>query len=645
MVREFANQLGVSVAGGTGPIFAPVGLGPVTEDLAQRTVSVALNGSDVWVVTYDASELPFSEGPAQLWKGNLGSPTFTPYADLVAQGEVVYVNDAPHVAYIDEEADQIVVESIAPDGVPTPVFSMPTPAPSTRSLAVGHDPVAGELLIATSSFSSFGSQNLSAVSTGTWEVARSVEVPGSGGFGVGFSEVVVSAADRRVNLLQDGFSFIQPAADVLSLPDLEVLEESPAGYLPVVFLSAPATSDAFDYDYDSALPAVVELEVRTDEPVPELLRATPVTRSAEVLLDNWATPDDTPVSGLAADTFFSDLPVGVTVQDSAASPGELSQRSLGTFEITVDPREMPKGTYRLTLTPALRADYDVSGLETRRNVEVSSQFTRGPDLYNFTVAVDPFEGNYIGNGTFDLGSAGWDLRGSNGARQNVVASGDREDVLRVTQSSGAVSLFIEQILDPGLPEGPARFSFDYLLELAEGRELQWLDVSVSGELDGRSVSQSLVHIEDAATTDGWLTVDALLEEGLPRGWSDVRLLISLQSAISSGEPTPLIAEFDNLVLEALVSPLAGDYNADGFVSQADLSLVLLNWGDTVLPPGFESGALEGGGPFDGQVSQNELSGVLLNWGNGSPSPVATVPEPALVWMLGFGALTVFPRWR
>ena len=72
---------------------------------------------------------------------------------------------------------------------------------------------------------------------------------------------------------------------------------------------------------------------------------------------------------------------------------------------------------------------------------------------------------------------------------------------------------------------------------------------------------------------------------------------------------------------------AADYNSDGFVSQADLDLVLLNWGDTVLPPGFDEAALTTGTPFDGQMSQNELDGVLLNWGNGTP-PSVSIPEPS-----------------
>jgi len=75
-----------------------------------------------------------------------------------------------------------------------------------------------------------------------------------------------------------------------------------------------------------------------------------------------------------------------------------------------------------------------------------------------------------------------------------------------------------------------------------------------------------------------------------------------------------------------VAILLGDFNSDGFVAQGDLDLILLNWGSTVAPAGFDEGALASGGPFDGLVSQNELDDVLLNWGLGTPLATA-IPEP------------------
>ena len=76
----------------------------------------------------------------------------------------------------------------------------------------------------------------------------------------------------------------------------------------------------------------------------------------------------------------------------------------------------------------------------------------------------------------------------------------------------------------------------------------------------------------------------------------------------------------------VVATLEGDHNGDGFISQADLDLVLLNWGGDA-PAGWASDG------FDGTMSQNELDAVLLNWGNGTPPSVNAIPEPASVVLL------------
>jgi hypothetical protein len=56
---------------------------------------------------------------------------------------------------------------------------------------------------------------------------------------------------------------------------------------------------------------------------------------------------------------------------------------------------------------------------------------------------------------------------------------------------------------------------------------------------------------------------------------------------------------------------AGDYSGNGTVEQADLDLVLLNWGDPVppIPAGWVNDLPTG------TIDQDELDGVLLNWGN------------------------------
>jgi hypothetical protein len=72
--------------------------------------------------------------------------------------------------------------------------------------------------------------------------------------------------------------------------------------------------------------------------------------------------------------------------------------------------------------------------------------------------------------------------------------------------------------------------------------------------------------------------------------------------------------------------IPGDYNGNGTVEQADLDLVLLNWGQPGVPEGWVNNLPEG------NIDQAELDGVLLNWGNTGAVGAGSVPEPS-TWAL------------
>jgi hypothetical protein len=74
--------------------------------------------------------------------------------------------------------------------------------------------------------------------------------------------------------------------------------------------------------------------------------------------------------------------------------------------------------------------------------------------------------------------------------------------------------------------------------------------------------------------------------------------------------------------------IMGDYNANGTVEQADLDLVLLNWGQSGVPAGWTNDLP------DGNIDQAELDGVLLNWGNvAALGSAAGVPEPSTLLLM------------
>ena len=90
----------------------------------------------------------------------------------------------------------------------------------------------------------------------------------------------------------------------------------------------------------------------------------------------------------------------------------------------------------------------------------------------------------------------------------------------------------------------------------------------------------------------------------------------------------------NVTSLALTAQAAsGDYNDNGQVEQADLDLVLLNWGQPFdgLPSEWVNER-----PTMGIVDQAELDGVLLNWGTSADA--AAVPEPATWLMVAIACL-------
>lgn len=141
--------------------------------------------------------------------------------------------------------------------------------------------------------------------------------------------------------------------------------------------------------------------------------------------------------------------------------------------------------------------------------------------------------------------------------------------------------------------------------------------------DGSSLNLSLTSESTAELMIDGQTFGIELIAGVPAA---VRFtLFANTSGDGMGNPTGQREFFFNnlLISNGGQSTLPGDYNGNGRVEQADLDLVLLNWGDAFdgLPAEWEFER-----PTQGIVDQAELDGVLLNWGNGIGT--AAVPEPA-----------------
>jgi hypothetical protein len=82
-------------------------------------------------------------------------------------------------------------------------------------------------------------------------------------------------------------------------------------------------------------------------------------------------------------------------------------------------------------------------------------------------------------------------------------------------------------------------------------------------------------------------------------------------------------------------PSLPDYDASGLVEQADLDLVLLNWGSELLDPAAAGWIND---LPQGPIDQAELDKVLLNWGAASTLIAAAVPEPSTLPLCVLGTL-------
>ena len=152
--------------------------------------------------------------------------------------------------------------------------------------------------------------------------------------------------------------------------------------------------------------------------------------------------------------------------------------------------------------------------------------------------------------------------------------------------------------------------------------LDWSDFTF---IPGAGLTEGIYALIDADTnaTGGLSTGDGLLT-----------------GSIGSGVGALSIADGQDLILTVSGLSTPGDADRDGDVDAADYIALKTNMGQP-------TGATTADGDFDddGDVDWDDLQILQGNYGAGSPGATGTIPEPATLGLLAFGAMAILRRRR
>jgi hypothetical protein len=282
-----------------------------------------------------------------------------------------------------------------------------------------------------------------------------------------------------------------------------------------------------------------------------------------------------------------------------------------------------------------------------RRVDADSIETQSSPVDNGTITIDADRSDWNGVPEF-------------AADTDTVAPGPELDFDLLQMANDASNLFFRIRLLPSPSGEPQPFGFRHnlFLDTDQNRETGFLGGGSFLPIGSDYLVQGPAVFEFAGTTQeefAWSFLQDVTADDVPD--TDVEAAVSLagigspdqfdfflNAANSDFAAEDFYPEFANSplgdfftyeVAEVVAPEVEGDYNASGLVEQADLDLVLTNWGaDGSTPPAGWDNDLP-----QGFIDQGELDGVLSNWG--SSAAVAVVPEPASFWLLLGGGLSVW----
>jgi hypothetical protein len=287
-------------------------------------------------------------------------------------------------------------------------------------------------------------------------------------------------------------------------------------------------SDAIDFAYPATLNAVAEINplfyFQGDPRQTHLVRRAGDSFSIPVDLENFATPDGTTLDQVVATALVPTQTQGSTpiVTTADLEPtGDLSTRRIATATFTIPAGATTvRGIHSLSVSATVQARYTTPSGQETRSVDIV-------DPLSVVFAVDPVSDNYVGNGDFSLGGAGWSTGLPGWIPANVVSQH-----------------ILSQYLELGTPDSAMRFAFDYS---CTANTVSNLVVRLNGitiaSIPGISNSSAALHFSVDLTDPALRNlVNPLLEfDGSRVGANSGTIYVDNISLTAIPEPTSLLS--------------------------------------------------------------------------------------------------------
>ncbi len=375
----------------------------------------------------------------------------------------------------------------------------------------------------------------------------------------------------------------------------------------------------------------------------------------------------------------------VTVGKNSVVVGGSAQNDIGVLTGAAFVYDLPTGTFRHKLTPSDGASGDSFSFSAAAwgntaiigsnqdddagNASGSAylfDLTSGNELFKLTASDADAEDQFgysvaIDNTTAIVGSPFNDDTGSNSGSAYLYDTTTGNELFKLTPSdaaagdsfgwSVAVSGNLALIGSLGDDDDGSLSGSAYVFDVTTGQELFKLTASdaAAGDRFGASVALSGNHAIIGAFAHDLEDLD----EGAAYVFdlttmTEVFKLIPSDSGANDQFGNAVAIDGNNAIVGAwkndddgtnsgsayvfdVSPPINGDLDGDGFVGIDDLSIVLSNWNQNVVPGIWRVGDPSG----DGFVGIDDLGVVLGNWNAGAlpPPAAARIPEPTSASML------------